>query len=147
MDVIILVIFTRGLYIYLCWHLHPQYNNQLFLSVVLLGCYHCLRNSCGNCTRMVGQLPVHGDNASVAGKYFIDIVEIASQADLPKMTHRRIISLTTKPCMYLWWLAPVSFTTVSSRKCTHSGLILGLRPANKRRHYKVTPSLSGWVQT
>ena len=28
-----------------------------------------------------------------------------------------------------------------------SGLILGLRPANERRCYKVTPSLIGWAQT
>ena len=28
-----------------------------------------------------------------------------------------------------------------------SGLILGLRPANARHHYKVTLSLIGWVQT
>ena len=27
------------------------------------------------------------------------------------------------------------------------GLILGLHPANKRRRYKLTPSLIGWVQT
>ena len=27
------------------------------------------------------------------------------------------------------------------------GLILGLRPANERRRYKVTPSLIGWAQT
>ena len=26
-------------------------------------------------------------------------------------------------------------------------LILGLRPANERRHYKVTASLIGWAQT
>ena len=31
-------------------------------------------------------------------------------------------------------------------KCK-SGLILGLRPANERRRYKVTPSLIGWSQT
>ena len=29
----------------------------------------------------------------------------------------------------------------------HSWLILGLRPVNERRRYKVTPSLIGWVQT
>ena len=29
----------------------------------------------------------------------------------------------------------------------HSGLILGLRQTNKRRRYKVTPSLIGWAQT
>ena len=28
-----------------------------------------------------------------------------------------------------------------------TGLILGLRPANERRRYKVTPSLIGWAQT
>ena len=28
-----------------------------------------------------------------------------------------------------------------------AGLILGLRPVNKRRRYFVTPSLIGWVQT
>ena len=28
-----------------------------------------------------------------------------------------------------------------------SGLILGLRQADKRRRYKVTPSLIGWAQT
>ena len=29
----------------------------------------------------------------------------------------------------------------------YTGLILGLRPANERRRYKVTPSLIGWAQT
>ena len=29
----------------------------------------------------------------------------------------------------------------------NSGLILGLRPANERRRYSVTPSLIGWAQT
>ena len=28
-----------------------------------------------------------------------------------------------------------------------AGLILGLRPTNKRRHYKVTTSLIDWAQT
>ena len=28
-----------------------------------------------------------------------------------------------------------------------TGLILGLRPANEKRRYKVTPSLIGWAQT
>ena len=30
--------------------------------------------------------------------------------------------------------------------CNNPGLILGLRPANERRRYKVTPSLIGWAQ-
>ena len=29
----------------------------------------------------------------------------------------------------------------------YAGLILGLRPANERRRYKVTPSLIGWAPT
>ena len=29
----------------------------------------------------------------------------------------------------------------------YSGLILGLHPANEKRHYRVTPSLIGWAQT
>ena len=29
----------------------------------------------------------------------------------------------------------------------NSGLTLGLRLANERRRYKVTPSLIGWAQT
>ena len=28
-----------------------------------------------------------------------------------------------------------------------AGLILGFRPANERRRYKVTPYLIGWAQT
>ena len=32
------------------------------------------------------------------------------------------------------------------RVMNNTGLILGLRPANERRRYKVTPSLIGWTQ-
>ena len=32
------------------------------------------------------------------------------------------------------------------REKIYAGLILGLRPANERRRYKVTPSLIGWAQ-
>ena len=38
-----------------------------------------------------------------------------------------------------WWTHP---ETVAD-----TGLILGLRPANERRHYLVTASLIGWAQT
>ena len=34
-----------------------------------------------------------------------------------------------------------------SKYCPIAGLILGLCPANERRHYRVTPSLIGWAQT
>ena len=30
---------------------------------------------------------------------------------------------------------------------SNAGLILGLRPVNERRRYKVTQSLIGWAQT
>ena len=36
---------------------------------------------------------------------------------------------------------------LSGLRWVNTGMILGLRPANERRRYKVTPSLIGWVQT
>ena len=47
---------------------------------------------------------------------------------------------------YLLWLPSWLFHFM----CRHIkgiGLILGLRPANERRRYKVSPSLIGWAQT
>ena len=52
-------------------------------------------------------------------------------------------------------MLPKCFDAVSNRAnfwkqwqcCGHWRLILGLRPANERRRYKVTPSLIGWAQT
>ena len=43
----------------------------------------------------------------------------------------------------------VSFLLVTFGNFIHytTGLILGLRPANERRRYKVTASLIGWAQT
>ena len=41
------------------------------------------------------------------------------------------------------WAKPL----ISINYCIVTGLILGLRPANERRRYKVTPSLIGWAQT
>ena len=38
-------------------------------------------------------------------------------------------------------------TLVFQWRHTNSGLTLGLRPANERRRYKVTPFLIGWAQT
>ena len=35
---------------------------------------------------------------------------------------------------------------VTQAKNNITGLILGLRPANERRRYKVTPSFIGWAQ-
>ena len=36
---------------------------------------------------------------------------------------------------------------IHHRNYVYTGLIPGLRPANERRRYKVTPSLIGWAQT
>ena len=41
----------------------------------------------------------------------------------------------------------MSFRLRHSVSCLITGLILGLRPANERLRYKVTPSLIGWAQT
>ena len=38
-------------------------------------------------------------------------------------------------------------TILMSEQHVISGLILGLRPANERRRYKVTSSLIGWAKT
>ena len=43
-------------------------------------------------------------------------------------------------CRHINWYGGIFRTWIA-------GLILGLRPANERRRYKVTPSLIGWVQT
>ena len=42
----------------------------------------------------------------------------------------------------IWW----RFHDEISSWSANSGLILGLHPANKKRRYKVTPSLIGWAQ-
>ena len=52
----------------------------------------------------------------------------------------------------LWPRTPVHWKRDSPAKCKfHAApstrLILGLRPANEKRRYKVTPSLIGWAQT
>ena len=47
------------------------------------------------------------------------------------------INYATQWCMY----------NMDNERLDISGLILGLRPANERRRYKVTPSLIGWAQT
>ena len=41
----------------------------------------------------------------------------------------------------------VSDTSPRLVQVDSSWLILGLRPANEMRRYKVTPSLIGWAQT
>ena len=67
--------------------------------------------------------------------------------------------LTTWPASQHMWNIPCGQTCRSvvrvrdhtNHNCqgnnTSSGLILDLCPANKRRRYKVTPSLIGWAQT
>ena len=37
--------------------------------------------------------------------------------------------------------------STASDQSSNTGLILGVRPANERHCYKVTPSLIGWAQT
>ena len=49
--------------------------------------------------------------------------------------------------MQFWTERPSHMPTKEVAKWYDTGLILGLRPANERRHYKVTRSLIGSVQT
>ena len=42
---------------------------------------------------------------------------------------------------------PIPETMITYFTYSYTGLILGLRPANERRRYNVTPSLIGWAQT
>ena len=47
-----------------------------------------------------------------------------------------------------WWHQAISKYAIDGcrAQCQDTGLILGLRPENERRRYKVTPSLTGSVQ-
>ena len=51
----------------------------------------------------------------------------------------------------LWWVSgEILYCTapmVQFSTCHDTRLVLGFRPANERRRYKVTPSLIGWGQT
>ena len=49
-------------------------------------------------------------------------------------------------CQKTFILKPVGWFVQSPGDIV-TGLILGLRPANERRRYKVTPSSIGWAQT
>ena len=52
--------------------------------------------------------------------------------------------------MRLWTVWLLSQWNREIWNCAYSraeGLTLGLRPANERRRYKVTPSFIGWAQT
>ena len=62
------------------------------------------------------------------------------------------ISIKCSPVFFMVFLILRRGSLVSSRVMLNnvdrcSGLILGLRQANERRRYKVTPSLIGWAQT
>ena len=57
---------------------------------------------------------------------------------------------TAEPTNQLHWRGappPPPPGSTTWRSLPVIGLILGLCPANGRRHYKVTPSLMGWAQT
>ena len=71
--------------------------------------------------------------------------------------HFSVVNLDINKYNCIFTQIPYTYTLMSSAKCypfclslnalTLVMLILGLHPANERRHYKVTPSLIGWVQT
>ena len=49
--------------------------------------------------------------------------------------------------MRFWTERPFHMSIKEVAKWYDAGLILGLRPPNERRRYKVTPSRIGWAQT
>ena len=67
---------------------------------------------------------------------------------------RRIRCHAFKAPQLPWWTAPATLQPqvkgyshyLYHGKLYHTGLILGLRPANERRRYFVTTSLIGWAQ-
>ena len=53
------------------------------------------------------------------------------------------------PWSYLyivWVFREITLCVFLRGRATYAGMILGVRPANERRRYKVTPSLTGWAQ-
>ena len=66
-----------------------------------------------------------------------------------------ILQSCTKPSKYAPILSNISAGGLGSFRHSddqfgvheYAGLILRLRPTNKRRRYKVTPSLIGWAKT
>ena len=74
---------------------------------------------------------------------------------ISRMTWDLRLETTWFPCdvIVMWNLCWVSDLAENGVIRLHAfllgitGLILGLRPANDRRRYKVTPSLIGWAQT
>ena len=54
--------------------------------------------------------------------------------------NKAFYALLKRPPGYQWW------AVLYQASCVYAGLILGLRPANKRRRYFVTTSLIAWAQ-
>ena len=80
---------------------------------------------------------------------------VESDQTLPECNEVKFISIYCKILFSAAFSFGLNFSIPDySRLCLKSqcfhkaaGLILGLRPANERRRYKVTPSLIGWAQT
>ena len=79
----------------------------------------------------------------IIGTYFSEMLIGISTFSLKKL-HLKISSAQWRPGVLS---RPQCFNTRCWEEECNAGLILGLRPANERRRYKVTPSLIGWART
>ena len=77
------------------------------------------------------------------GTYFSEMLIGISTFSLKKL-HLKISSARWRPGVLS---RPQCFNTRCWEEECNAWLILGLRPANERRRYKVTPSLIGWGRT
>ena len=64
-----------------------------------------------------------------------------------KRAHNVACDFTQADIIDNWWFVWEKKVVMDGYRDWPLWLILGLRPANERRRYKVTPSLIGWAQT
>ena len=114
------------------WEGNPPVTRRLFAHMAIfrgLGVLWLSRTICWTNSWVVGDLRYHDTNVtSGKGQY--------------KWSRKKLGQHTT--CSTIRFIDPITRIMTGIE---YTGLILGLRPANERRRYKVTPSLIGWAQT
>ena len=120
-----------------------------FCHVDLPLCSHLERNTnhCPQCPPDV--LYRLGESYPQILKWWSVAVHMDSHFSLmPRDTATPSRSVSNGRLLYVDSLCRTSCQNPISRfKLSETGLIPGLRPANERRRYKVTPSLIGWAET
>ena len=100
----------------------------------------------------------NSEEAGAIGRLNVHVTSQSSTSILSPCSHggnwRRIRCHAFKAPQLPWWTAPATLQPqvkgyshyLYHGNLYHTGLILGLRPANERRRYFVTTSLIGWAQ-